>query len=475
MERQLDSEDNFQVPKLDDNPYLLLDHQLDSNEVDNNPNPMYNNPNPVIKENSNGFVEPNPQNDNLNNPILENKTANGITEIFHKKLELSDKKVSLSMIDRYTEYTITDATIKENPIYLSQRKYEDFYDFYETLGRAYPYGIFPQIPSKTVLQRVRPTEEYFIKRKRNMEYFLNYLYNHPFYSKLELFRKFIRDGAYNALYFNSIQNLYEYPNYEEYCASLEGIKTSFSSMYSKISKEVSNLSDQAGEITGISALRIEKEEFPIIVEHLGRQDKLLKIFKRYQSLNSHFESMKLSFENLKKEMSNEAKIYQQMSLVASYQEAFPDKNTPRMVIFDTLSNNLNVVLNEVDLQFAEEVYRKFLNFSSIIKGILDSFERYKEFLKTYNGLVFATKDIKKSIGPNALASPEQAKVFYELEKCEEDKEKYEELIFKELDDITIRYKDCFKALINDFQLLLRITNSNEEKKIRQKDSLPEQL
>ena len=145
----------------------------------------------------------------INSLILEKKR--NIT--IHLKIdkEKSSKK-------GYTVHEISKISNIEKNI-LCYRRYDNFSSLFELLEAKYPHYIFPSVPPKNpsinniniIKETLKKDDSFLEKRKNELEYFINEVYNHRKIGKGEEIKKFLNETSFDKIYFQSLINYFDYP------------------------------------------------------------------------------------------------------------------------------------------------------------------------------------------------------------------------------------------------------------------------
>jgi hypothetical protein len=124
--------------------------------------------------------------------------------------------------------------------------------------------------------------EFYTKRRRQLNYFLNYLYNHSFLKDSREFLKFMNDPEFDEEYFKKEDNLFYFP---------EAAKNS-----ETISKKI------YGVFSGLSSYFNPKEEVvpPSEGESLIKKMEVYykKMLENFKEIKNHMVSREIIDENL---------------------------------------------------------------------------------------------------------------------------------------------------------------------------------
>jgi len=112
----------------------------------------------------------------------------------------------------YTIIFLNDKTGEEDV--KCTRSYEDFYTLYQSLLILYPYIPLPKLTKKDLVNKITSqisshSEDWYAKRLLQINFFINYLNNHPNLSKEDTTTKFINDKELNKQRFENIPPFFE--------------------------------------------------------------------------------------------------------------------------------------------------------------------------------------------------------------------------------------------------------------------------
>ena len=193
-----------------------------------------------------------------------------------------------SAINKHTIYEIS--TIVENKKLnalekniLCTRRYDNFNSFYELLKKRYPHFVFPRLSPK--YNNLLEDENILEKRRKELEYFINEIYNHNIMGKGVEIKKFLNEIKFDKDYFEHLGNFYDYP---------ETIKKINESGNGLINMGVNSITNMIYYFGGKnSADKNERENSKKI---LGQKD---KIQKKIEKFNLTFVEIKNIYDCLK--------------------------------------------------------------------------------------------------------------------------------------------------------------------------------
>ena len=83
------------------------------------------------------------------------------------------------------------------------RRYKNFNVLHQRLSDKYSSYIIPKLIEKSYTNKIlNKDEDFYITRKKQLNYYINYLYDHHFLKNTEEFKKFITDPEFDEYFFN---------------------------------------------------------------------------------------------------------------------------------------------------------------------------------------------------------------------------------------------------------------------------------
>lgn len=84
--------------------------------------------------------------------------------------------------------------------------------FYNRIKKKYPFYLIPKLIGKNPLNKfMNIDDEFYNKRRRQLNYFLNYIYNHPKLKNCKEFLKFVKDPECDEEFFLAEEIVYDFP------------------------------------------------------------------------------------------------------------------------------------------------------------------------------------------------------------------------------------------------------------------------
>jgi hypothetical protein len=158
-------------------------------------------------------------------------------------LIILDKGEKKDYIGTYKNYEISEINEKREKRILCYRRYDNFDIFYHKLKRKYPYHLIPKLIGKNALTKIITIDtEFYNKRRRQLNYFLNYLFKHNKIKEYREFTKFINDPEFDEEYFKKEDNPYNFPEATKYNESIKnkifGVFSNFTNYFKPTEEEI---------------------------------------------------------------------------------------------------------------------------------------------------------------------------------------------------------------------------------------------
>ncbi len=139
-------------------------------------------------------------------------------------------------LSSYKNYQILKINEKGEKSILCNRRYDNFDSFYNKLKKKYPFFLIPKLVGKNPLSKIITVDnDFYYKRRRQLNYFLNYLYSHQFLKETSEMAKFIHDPEYDEAFFKREENLFYFPesfkNTESITNKIYGVFSGFTSYF----------------------------------------------------------------------------------------------------------------------------------------------------------------------------------------------------------------------------------------------------
>jgi len=146
-------------------------------------------------------------------------------------------------------YKILEIFPKDKKIEIKcERRYNDFYLFSNRLHRIHPYTIIPELETN-LISKFYKDENFYRKRKNQMNVFIKIIYNHEEIKNTKEFKKFINTN-FDSEFFNEDESFYKPSEFPESIRNRSLRRLFFDFVKNKIpfiNKENSYLIDQDSE------------------------------------------------------------------------------------------------------------------------------------------------------------------------------------------------------------------------------------
>ena len=100
------------------------------------------------------------------------------------------------------------------------------------MKKKYPFFIIPKLSEKNIITKFLNDKEFFDKRRRQLEYFINYIFTHCKLKDCREFYKFLSDPEFDEEFFKTDENFYLFPEAEKLS---EGITKKLYNVFSSFS------------------------------------------------------------------------------------------------------------------------------------------------------------------------------------------------------------------------------------------------
>lgn len=392
-------------------------------------------------ENNNKEVK----NQEKQNSIIQSKEANKIIShgnkisslILEKKKNIKlhlkiDKEKSIK--NKHTIYEIS--TIVENKKLktlekniLCTRRYDNFNSFYELLKKRYPHFVFPRLSPK--YNNLLEDEFILEKRRKELEYFINEIYNHNIIGKGEEIKKFLNNTKFDKDYFENLGNFFDYPE------TIKKINDNGSGLINMGVTRFTNMINYFGGKNNVN--KNERENSKKI---LGQTEKVQKKIEKY---NLTFVEVKNIYECLKNENKEIKSLSNNLSYlnneINSNDNNINKKHFNEIIIINQEFNN--DIYEDISNMFEEQIVNP-LDFCILdLEGQKRAIERYDTFLQNYNKII------------NYNIKPEDNKIIHEEKtKIKNDIEIFEENLIKELERVEENITKIFNDIIHKICIIL---------------------
>ena len=449
---------------------INLDNNSNSNSIKINNNKDNSN-DELKKKNSNYFQiidnEENEKEKEKGKNISKNREKRGNiinSLILEKKKNLKiyikiDKEKTIK--EKYTVYELS--TLTENKKLLNQieknilcfRRYSNFQSFYELLKVRYPHFIFPRLSPKMYINKVIDINKVIgidkaigidkvigidktnvideERRRLQLEYFINEIFNHSCIGKGEELKKFLYETKFDNQYFQNLINFFDYPE----CTK----KLNENGL---INYGVNVVANTFNYLIGKKSSDNENYKSKII---FGKKEKIEKQIQKYKLT---FEEMRNIYESLKEE-NNEKKDIQK-NLLFLKDKANNNNMEKNLDIkqFNELTDINQDYNTDKNIEYFQTDIINPLDFCLLdLMGEKKAIKRYSFFLQNYNNII----NYKKQDKDNNVILEEQTKIKNDIEI-------YEETLINEIDRVEENVTKIYNDIIN--RLCIYFINSTKK-------------
>jgi hypothetical protein len=158
------------------------------------------------------------------------------------------------------------------------------------LRKKYPYYIIPKLTGKHPLAKlIHADEEFYENRKRQLNYYINYLANHEYLNETKDFISFINEAQFDEGLFLSDEGIYDFPH----CAKVTD------NMKSRIMGVFSNLFGYKEEVRKMSDNEIQIKRM---------ENHYKNVFKKYREILQNMMNYSKTIQSQSTEHRNLSKI-----------------------------------------------------------------------------------------------------------------------------------------------------------------------
>lgn len=159
----------------------------------------------------------------------------------NKKNDKSDKPFYLiiekgqvkDILSSHLVYEILYFSDNEEKKINCYRRYDNFDKLNNKLRKKYPYLLIPKLTKKHPISKILPIEnEFYENRKRQLNFYINYLHQHEFLSETREFFKFVNDAEFDEKFFSIEESPYTFEQSIKISVNISNkIKGVFSSFF----------------------------------------------------------------------------------------------------------------------------------------------------------------------------------------------------------------------------------------------------
>ena len=318
----------------------------------------------------------------------------------------------------------------------------NFFSLFELLEVKYPHYIFPSVPQKNpsinninIIKETLKKDDLFLeKRKNELEYFINEVYNHRKIGKGEEIKKFLNETSFDKNYFLNLINYFDYPESMKQINNkgligkgIESITNTLANTYNYYMGK-----NNSYKKNGMSKKFMEIKE---------------KVGKKIEKYRQTSENISIIYECLKLENIEKASLNNNLLTLKNEndKENSAYNNFKELIEINQEFNNNDKDNCEEDLKFFEDKIVNPLNFSLLdLEGEKKAIERYEKFLENYNYI------INYKIGDN-----DSKIILEEQNKIKNDIKIYEEVLDKELERAEENNVKIYNEIIHNLSIFLQ--------------------
>ena len=368
-------------------------------------------------------------------------------------LEVEDNGNTMSYLGNVRKYEISEVKEeKKNEIsevkeekkkILCYRRFSNFVSFYSALQISYPHFIFPKLSEKNFFTKFTNDALFLERRRKQIKFFVNFLYKHRVLSKSKEFSKFIYDAEFDENFFKGRPPLFSYPE-------LDNLTTgSLMSKLTSLNPFARGQSSNTHKSRSQSELRRNETKYKEISEKvnsifielnnveisLGEEEKSLNEIDR----SILFLKSKKKFSNGVDEEKDYANVYQMSNNICNCYSGINKKRS------------IAKIIDEFD------------EFNLVLSGICEGFDRYNEFVKNFERVHLTVEQAKA----NNFSGVDRKIVEKVVERANEDKEKFENKLIEEIVCFSTNNANKFEELLKKFFDLMKEINCMERNELEE--------
>ena len=138
----------------------------------------------------------------INNSIIEKNMVEA-PKTFLKIEDLGENQFNNSLLENYLgSYRVYEITMidEKNLVKIKCfRRYSNFFNLDKVLRANYPFYIIPELPQKNPLLKIKNfplDQEFYISRRRGLNYYVNFILNNSNLNNTKYFKKFLNDPEF---------------------------------------------------------------------------------------------------------------------------------------------------------------------------------------------------------------------------------------------------------------------------------------
>lgn len=362
-------------------------------------------------------------------------------------LEIEDNGNTMSYLGNVRKYEISLISFikegnesKTKKKILCYRRFSNFVSFYTALQLVYPHYIFPKLSEKNFFTKFTSDTLFLERRRKQIKFFINFLFNHPVLSQSKEFLKFIKDAEFDENYFKTIIPLFSYPEIESLTAG---------SLISKLSS--------LNPFSRTQSSKLPKSK---------NQNELSKNESKYKDISDKINSIFIELNNIEISFGEEQKSLNEIDrsiLFLKSKKNFSngfDEERQYAAVYQ-ISNNLCNCYSMINKKTSiSKIVDSFDEFNLMLSGICEGFNRYNEFIKKFEHINMAIEQARAN-SFNGVERKIVDKVPEIIERANEDKKTFEAKLIEEIICFSTNNSNTFEDLLEQFYTLMKQINRGE--------------
>ena len=385
--------------------------------------------------------------ENVNLDPLTNPYTAANTEY----LEVEDNGNTMSYLGNVRKYEISEVKEeKKNEIsevkeekkkILCYRRFSNFVSFYSALQISYPHYIFPKLSEKNFFTKFTNDALFLERRRKQIKFFVNFLYKHPVLSRSKEFLKFIKDAEFDENFFKNRPPLFSYPE-------LDNLTTG-----SLMSKLTSLNPFARGQSSNTHKSRSQSE--------LRRNE------TKYKEISEKVNSIFIELNNVEISLGEEEKSLNEIDrsiLFLKSKKNFSNGVDEDFASVYQMSNNICNCYSGINKKRSiAKIIDEFDEFNLMLSGICEGFDRYNEFVKNFERVHLTVEQAKA----NNFSGVDRKIVEKVVERANEDKEIFENKLIEEIVCFSTNNANKFEELLKKFFDLMKEINCMERNELEE--------
>ena len=354
------------------------------------------------------------------------------------------RKYEISEVKEEKKNEISEVKEEKKKI-LCYRRFSNFVSFYSALQISYPHYIFPKLSEKNFFTKFTNDALFLERRRKQIKFFVNFLYKHRVLSKSKEFSKFIYDAEFDENFFKGRPPLFSYPE-------LDNLTTgSLMSKLTSLNPFARGQSSNTHKSRSQSELRRNETKYKEISEKVNSifielNNVEISLGEEEKSLNEIDRS--ILFLKSKKNFSNENGVDEEKDYANVYQ----------------MSNNICNCYSGINKKRSiAKIIDEFDEFNLMLSGICEGFDRYNEFVKNFQRVHLTVEQAKA----NNFSGVDSKIVEKVVERANKDKEIFENKLIEEIVCFSTNNANTFEDLLKKFFDLMKEINCMERNELEE--------